>query len=72
MIIVDLLTLSSPNYNVMKCLSTELLLFFFKTVITDVALCGLPGGLLLAPPAVKELSTIIPRLTFKALNFFLI
>ena len=55
----------------MKCLSTELLLFFFKTVITDVGLCGLPGGLLLAPPAVKELSTITPRLTFKALIFFI-
>ena len=52
------LTLSLLNYNVIKCLSAEIIYIYFFKVITDVAkgaIRGLPGGLLFEPPAVKGL-----------------
>ena len=53
------LTLSLLNYELIKCLSADELIFQLKTVITDVPKRrhpGLPGGRLSAPPAVKGLN----------------
>ena len=46
-----MLTLSPLNYNVIKCLSAELIDFLIQN--SDIR--GLPGGRLSVPPAVKGL-----------------